>query len=275
MQPGTTLPDATEPLATLMPDIHPSAVVSPGAQLAAGVSIGPFVVIEADVQVGSGTQLLAGTVLHSGTRVGSDCRLGPYAVLGGEPMDASFTGERSFVLLGDRVELREFATVHRATGAELATSVGNDTLIMSYAHVSHNAQVGRHCTLTTSVQLGGHTQIGDFAVLGSGALLHQFCRVGPYAMLGAASGYNQDILPFFMARGNMAKHYRLNRVGLQRHGFSAERYTLLEKAFRALRRRDHAALDELAPQSADVQLLQEFIASSKRGVARFVTGRST
>jgi UDP-N-acetylglucosamine acyltransferase len=256
-----------------MPAIHPTAVIAPGAELAPGVSVGPLVVVEEDVSVGAGTQLLTGTVLLAGTSVGRDCRLGPYAVLGGEPMDSSFQGERSAVLLGDRVELREFATVHRATGEGAVTSVGDDTLIMSYAHVSHNARVGRHCVLTTSVQLGGHTQIGDHAVLGAGAMLHQFCRVGPYAMLGAASGFNQDILPFFMARGNMARHYRLNRVGLQRNGFSAERYGALEQAFRALRKRDLTALALLAEQSSDVQLLQEFIASSTRGVARFVSGR--
>jgi UDP-N-acetylglucosamine acyltransferase len=257
----------------MTPEIHPSAIIAAGAHLADSVSVGPLVVIEDGVTVGSGTRLLAGTVLQAGTRVGRDCTLGPYAVLGGEPMDSSFKGEESFTVLGDRVELREFATVHRATGAGAATLVGDDTLIMSYAHVSHNAQVGKHCVLTTTVQLGGHVQVGDHAVLGAGAMLHQFCRVGPYAMLGAASGFNQDILPFFMARGNMAKHYRLNRVGLQRNGFSSERYHALEQAFRALRRRDRAALAELAQQSADVQLLQDFIAQSKRGVARFAAGR--
>jgi UDP-N-acetylglucosamine acyltransferase len=250
--------------------IDPSAVVSPAAQLAADVEIGPMVVIEADVIVGAGSVLLAGTVLHSGARLGRDCRLGPYAVVGGDPMDTSFRGETSFAILGDRVTLREFATVHRATGEGMATRVGDDTLVMSYAHVSHNVQVGSGCVLTTSVQLGGHCEIGDRAVLGSTSILHQYCRVGAFAMFGAGSGANQDIMPFMMARGNPARHFRLNRVGLQRSGIDGERYRMLERAVRALRRRDEDAFASLAGASDDVRLLREFVTSSRRGVARFV-----
>lgn len=252
--------------------LHPSAAVHPDAHLAADVTVGPFVVVEADVTVGAGTVLLPGTVLHSGSRVGSGCRLGPYATVGGTPMDVKFRGERSFAVLEDGVELREFASVHRATGEGAATTVGRGTLVMSYAHVSHNVRVGQGCVLTTSVQLGGHCEVGDFAVLGANALLHQFCRVGPYAMLGAASAANQDVLPYAMARGNPARHYRLNRVGLDRHGITGDRYRALERALRAVRRRDRAALDELAERSEEARAVRDFLDGSPRGVARFVTG---
>lgn len=250
--------------------IDPSAVVSPAARLADDVEIGPFVVIEADVTIGLGSAVLAGSVLHSGTRVGSDCRIGPYAVVGGTPMDSAFRGEPSSTVLGNRVVLREFVTVHRATGEGEATRVGDDTLVMSYAHVSHNVQVGAGCTLTTSVQLGGHCRVEDRAVLGANAILHQYCRVGRLAMFGAGSGSNRDVLPFLMARGNPARHYRLNRIGLQRNGVDGERYRELERAVRALRRRDRTAFAELARASVEVRLIEEFVASSKRGVNRFV-----
>jgi UDP-N-acetylglucosamine acyltransferase len=255
---------------TLRAAIDPSAVVSPAARLADDVEVGPFVIVEEDVTIGSGTVLLAGSVIHSGSRIGSGCRIGPYAVLGGQPMDGAFRGEPSLVVLGDRVGVREFATVHRATGEGNATRVGDDTLIMSYAHVSHNVQVGAGCTLTTAVQLGGHCQVGDRAFLGSTAILHQYCRVGPYAMYGAGSASNQDVLPYTMARGNPARHYRLNRVGLQRNGIDGERYRALERAVRALRRRDRAAFEELADASEEVGLMRRFIADSRRGITRFV-----
>jgi UDP-N-acetylglucosamine acyltransferase len=251
--------------------IDPSAVVSPAAQLAPDVEIGPMVVVEADVTVGAGSVLLAGSVLHSGSRLGRECRVGPYAVVGGLPMDSSFHGEHSFAVLGDRVTLREFVTVHRATGEGMATRVGNDTLVMSYAHVSHNVQIGSDCVLTTSVQLGGHCQVGDHAVLGSSSILHQYCRVGSFAMFGAGSGANQDVMPYLMARGNPARHFRLNRVGLQRNGIDGERYRVLERAVRALRGRNDELFAELAAASSDVRLLADFIASSRRGVSRFVS----
>ncbi|HRQ09904.1 MAG TPA: acyl-ACP--UDP-N-acetylglucosamine O-acyltransferase [Trueperaceae bacterium] len=249
-----------------------SAVVSPAARLGDGVEIGPFVVIEDDVEVGAGTRLLAGTVLHPGSRIGAGCSLGPYAVVGGEPMDAGFKGEPTLAIIEDGVTLRDFVTVHRATGEGNVTRVGRDTLVMSYAHLSHNCSVGQHCTITTAVQLGGHVSVGDHAVIGSGALLHQFTRVGVFAMFGAASAANQDVLPFSMARGNPVRHYRLNGVGLKRNGIDGQRYREIERALRHVRHKEHEALAALAATNADARELVDFIASSRRGVARFVSG---
>lgn len=257
--------------ASVRPSIASGAVVHPDARLADGVVVEHGVVIEADVEVGAGTRLLVGSVLHAGARVGQNCRVGPYAVVGGTPMDTRFRGEPSTAVLEDDVVVREFATVHRATGEGEETRVGSGTLVMSYAHVSHNTRVGAGCVLTTAVQLGGHAQVGDHAVLGSAALVHQFGRVGAYAMLGAASAANTDVLPFSMARGDPVRHFRLNTVGLKRNGFDAERYRALERALRLLRRRDLDTLETMARDNEDARTLLTFVRTSQRGVARFVT----
>ena len=255
-----------------MTHIHASAVVAPGARLAGGVRVGPNVVIEDDVEVDSGSVLGPGTVLLAGARIGARCVLGPYAAIGGLPMDRDFRGEPTRAVLEDGVEVRDFATVHRATGEGNETRVGAGSVVMSYTHVSHNARVGRAVVLTTHVQLGGHAQVFDHAMLGAGAMVHQFARVGAYAMLGAAAGANVDVLPFTMARGNPARHYRLNRVGLLRHGIDGDRYDALERAVRALRRRDVAAFEALADASPDVDHVRTFRNASRRGVARFKGG---
>lgn len=257
-----------------MADVHRTAVVEDGARLAVDVRVGPQVVVETDVEVGEGTVLGPGTVLLSGSRVGANCRLGPYASIGGLPMDRSFRGEPSFAVLEDGVEVRDFASVHRASGEGAETRVGAGTMIMSYAHVSHNARVGAGAVLTTTVQLGGHSEVGEHAVLGAGAMVHQYARIGAYAMFGAASGTNKDVLPFTMARGNVARHYRLNRVGLLRHGIDGARYDALERALRALRRHDEQSFGELADASPDVAFLRTFRSESRRGVARFLDGRA-
>lgn len=252
--------------------IHPLAQVDPAARLAEGVTVGPGAVVEADVEVSEGSRILAGSILHDGTRIASDCRVGPYAIVGGLPMDSHFRGERSFAVLDSGVTLREFVTVHRATGEGASTRVGSGTLVMSYAHVSHNTRVGVACVLTNAVQLGGHSEVGDHAVIGSGTLVHQFCRIGEYAMAGGASAVNMDVLPFSLARGNPARHYGLNRVGLGRNGIDGERYRALEQAVRAWRRHDGAQLTALAESSPDVRRLLAFQHDSRRGVARFAGG---
>ena len=255
---------------TVAATVHPSAVVAESAELGEGCVVGPFALIEAGVRVGDGTIIQTGSVLHTGSRIGAGCRVGPYAVVGGEPMDTAFRGEPSFAVLDERVTLREFVTVHRASGEGNETRVGADTLVMSSVHVSHNVQVGRECVLTTQVQLGGHAQVGDYAVLGSTAIVHQHGCIGAYAMLGAGSAANRDVLPYSMARGNPARHYRLNRVGLKRRGVSGARYKDLERAVRAFRRRDWALLEKLALLSDDVQLMLTFRDASKRGLSSFI-----
>lgn len=246
------------------------AHVADGARLAADVVVGPGVVVEDDVEVGPGTVLQAGAVLHAGTRIGARCRIGPYAVIGGTPMDRNFAGERSLVVLGEEVVVREFATINRATGTDAVTRVGDRSLVMCYVHVGHNAQVGRECVLTNGVQIGGHAEVGERAVLGGGTLIHQFARIGAYAMVGGDSAVNSDVLPYSLAHGSPARHYRANRVGLQRRGFDASSRQRIETALRHLRRRDDEAFAALADAHEDVAVLRAFIASSKRGVARFV-----
>lgn len=254
------------------PNVHPSALVARTAELADGVAIGPFVVIEDGVAIGPDAVLEVGAVVRRGTTVGAGARIGPYTVIGSPPMDARFRGEPSGVSIGARADLREHATVHRATGEGATTVIGADVLIMTGAHVSHNALVGDGAVLTTHVQLGGHVEIGAGAVLGAGVMMHQWTRVGRWAMVGATSAANADLLPFALARGNPARHYRLNAVGLRRRGVAAATTTALQDALRCLRRRDRTALAALAAATPEVAELVAFVDASQRGVARFVTG---
>ena len=248
---------------------HGSAVIDPGARLADGVRVGPHCVIEGDVTVGPGTVLQPGTVLLDGARVGANCFLGPYATVGGLPMDRDFAGEASTAVLEDDVELRDFASVHRATGAGAATVVGAGTIVMNYAHVTHNVQVGRNVVLTTHVQLGGHVQVGDRSVLGASVMVHQFCRVGAGAMVGAGSGVRKDVLPYLIASGFPVRHFRLNRVGLRRAGVPPETVRALEGAARALRRGDADTLAAADRSLPEVARLLDFGRDSRRGVAAF------
>ncbi len=254
------------------PRIHPSALVAAGATLSDGVVVGPFAVVEDGVAIGPDAVIEAGAVLRQGTTIGAGARIGPYTVIGSPPMDTRFRGEASGVVVGARADLREHVTVHRATGEGAMTRVGDDVLVMTGAHVSHNVVVGDGAVLTTLVQLGGHVEIGAGTVLGASVMVHQWVRIGRGAMVGATSALNADVVPFALARGNPARHYRLNSVGLRRRGVPAATVTSLQDALRCLRRRDRDALDALAATTPEVAELVAFVDASPRGVARFVTG---
>ena len=163
--------------------IHPLAIVSPKAKLGAGVEVGPFAVIEENVEVGEGTKILSGAILRNGARIGKECTIHPYAVVGGEPQDLKFKGEESVAIVGDRTTIREYATISRGTASKGFTKVGSDVLIMAYAHVAHDCEVGDKVIIGNACQIAGEVVIDEQAILGGGTLVHQFVHIGCHTML--------------------------------------------------------------------------------------------
>lgn len=250
--------------------IHPTAVVSPRAQMAPDVKIGPYAVVEGPCEMGSGVEIGAHVVIHPFVRLAAGVKVGPHSVLGGAPQDLSFKGQETWLEVGANTVLREGVILHRSTQEERPTRIGSDCYLMGYSHVAHDAQVGSGVILTQGVAVAGHVEIGDYVVVGGLAGIHQFVRIGTRAMVGGLSKSTRDILPFSLANGSPALHYRLNTVGLRRAGINGERYRALEQAFRAVR--EGCPLEGL-PDTEEVRALRAFLtAPSKRHLSGFVRG---
>lgn len=216
--------------------IHPSAIVNPGAQLGDDVSVGPFSIIYDDVQIGDGTLLESHVVVESGSRIGKNCRIWPGSVIGGPPQDHKYRGERSFLILGDNNHIREYVTLHRASGEGVATRIGNDNMLMAYVHVGHNCEVGNNNTFSSYVGLSGHVLVENYVILGGMVGVHQFCRIGNLAMVGGCTKVNQDIPPFMLADNNPARVIDLNTIGLRRASMPPNVRSLLKQAYKLLYR---------------------------------------
>jgi UDP-N-acetylglucosamine acyltransferase len=255
-----------------MPDIHPTAIVSPKAELGEGVSIGPYAIVEEGVRIEDRTVVSAHTVIKKYVRIGKNCIVAENAILGGLPQDTRFKGEESFLVLADNVTVREFATLHRATGEGQATEVGSGSYIMAYAHVSHNCSLGDEVTVANAVQLAGHVKIADQAFIGGSTGVHQFVRIGRLAMVGAHSYLTQDLPPFLVGSGHPFYVLGINRVGLERAGVPPERRRFISKLYRLLYHDPRPfleALDDLTESErsqTEVAQFVEFINSSKRGI---------
>ncbi|MCX8051755.1 MAG: acyl-ACP--UDP-N-acetylglucosamine O-acyltransferase [Chlorobi bacterium] len=208
-------------------EIHPTAIVASGATLGDGVRIGPFAIVEGDVVIGDGTEVFPHAIILSGSHIGRECRIYPSAVIGAAPQDLKYDGSPTRVVVGDRTTIREFATLNRASHTD-ATRVGSDCLIMAYVHVAHDCIIGDHVVIANAVQLGGHVEIGDWAVLGGTAKVHQFCRIGKHAMVAADAMITKDVPPYALVGRDPVKVEGINRIGLQRRGFSAEQIEALE-----------------------------------------------
>jgi UDP-N-acetylglucosamine acyltransferase len=252
--------------------VHPAAFVDPQATLGAGVSIGPNTVIGPNVVIGDGTEVGANCLIEGWTEVGCGNRIFHCAVIGSEPQDLKYGGEKAFVRIGDRNTIREFATIHRATGEGNRTAVGDDNYIMAYAHIAHDCTIGNHIVLSNGVNMAGHVTIGDHAAVSGLSVIHQFVRIGAYSYTGGGSRVAMDIVPYIKVAGNPPVVNGLNTVGLQRNGFSPESIGVLKQAYRLLFRSElnvAQAVERIrqeVPATDEIKHLLDFIESSERGI---------
>jgi UDP-N-acetylglucosamine acyltransferase len=234
--------------------------------------IHPTAIIEDDVIIGPDCEIGAYAVIKRFTRIGARNRIFEHAVIGGEPQDVKFRGERSYLEIGDDNLIREFCTFHRANGEGETTRIGSRNFFMVGVHVAHNCQIGDDNVFANEVALAGHIRVEDHVFISNNVGAHQFVRMGRYAMVGGKSKIVQDVLPFFITDGNPARVRGINSVGLRRAGFSEEATRALKDAYRKLFRSAMPVQDALREleqvDDENVSHLLRFIRSSTRGFIR-------
>ena len=255
--------------------IHPTAIVSSKANLHETVEIGPYTVIGDGVTIGKHSVVGPHAVIEGTTEIGENCRIFQFAAIGAVPQDLKFKGEDCKVVIGNNNMIREFVTIHKATSADIASTViGDGNLLMAYCHVAHNCKLGNHIVLSNGVNLAGHILIDDFAIIGGMSGVHQFTRIGCHSFIGGASAVAQDVPPYVKAAGNRAKLFGLNEVGLRRRGFSDAAVDALKKAYRIIFRSSLLLSTAIEKVRLEVEPLPEierlvsFIEKAPRGICR-------
>ena len=256
-------------------NIHPTAIVSSNAQIGSNCFIGPFCTIGDEVTLADSVRLDSHVVVDGQTSIGRETHVFPFVSIGLAPQDLKYGGERTAVEIGERNHIREFVTIHRGTtGGGGTTRIGSDNLLMAQAHVAHDCQLGSNIIMANAATLAGHVEIADRASVGAYSGVHQFCRVGYEAFVGGYSVVVKDAPPFAIIQGNHAKCYGLNRIGLRRRGYSKETIEKLNHAyhlFLSAKLNTTQAVERIREEITDckeVDLLVEFIETSKRGVVK-------
>ena len=253
--------------------IHPSAVVDPEAEIGLDVSIGPYVIIEKHVEIGDLTRIDGFGQVKEYTRLGRNNHLHSYACIGGTPQDLKFQGEQTRLEIGNDNCFREFVTVHRGTeeGGGV-TRVGSGCLIMAYAHIAHDCQLGDGVIMANAATLAGHVIVDKWAVIGGLCAIHQFVHIGEFAYIGGMTGVSQDVPPFMLVAGERGWLNNLNIVGLRRRGVSRETVTALKSAYKLIWRSGinrQEAIEKVRQElghCSEVRQLVEFLTASQRGV---------
>jgi len=251
--------------------IHPTAVVHPSAEISPDAEIGPFCFIGPKTKIGPGTQLISHVTILSNCVLGADSVIHPGAVLGGQPQDRKYSGEDTLLIIGDRSHIREFVTIHRATGPDEQTIIGDDNLLMAYCHIGHNCKVGHRVMIANNSGVSGHVIIGDDANIGGFVGVHQYVRVGRLAMLGGYSKVVRDVPPFSLVDGRPAVVRGTNVTGLKRQQISPQVREDLKQAFKILYRsrlnvsQAVARIEVEIPPSPELEDLLEFLADVRKG----------
>ncbi|MBD0333139.1 MAG: acyl-ACP--UDP-N-acetylglucosamine O-acyltransferase [Chitinophagaceae bacterium] len=254
--------------------ISPLASVHQNAKVGNNVTIEPFAVVHDNVIIGDGTHIMAHAVVMPFSRIGKNCRIFPQAAIGAIPQDLKYSGEDATVEIGDNTTIREFVTVHRGTTDKWKTVVGNNCLLMAYAHVAHDCVIGDNVILANCVQLAGHVEVGDYAIIGGLAAANQFTRIGAHTYIGGQSAIRKDVPPFVKAAREPLSYMGVNVVGLQRRNFPVEKIQILSDIYHLLFVEKHStsiALNLIQEKIVDCEMKKEvleFIEASRIGIIK-------
>jgi UDP-N-acetylglucosamine acyltransferase len=255
--------------------IHPTAIVSKGAEIGANVRIGPYSIVGDNVKLDEGVELASHVVIEGPCEIGSETVVYPFASLGQRPQDLKYEGEMTRLVIGRRNQIREYVTMNRGTAAGGGvTSVADDNLFMTQAHVAHDCHVGSHNVFANYTALAGHVVFGDHSTIGAYSGMHQFCRAGNYCFIGAKSKIVKDVLPYSRTDGHEAKCYGPNSIGLRRIGFSNEKIRRIQHAFHLLllsKLNTSQALEKIKSEitgDESIDYLIHFIETSERGITK-------
>ena len=250
------------------------ASVHPKAQLGNNVTVDAFASISGDVVIGDNTWIGPNAVIMDGTRIGKNCKIFPGAVLGGIPQDLKYKGENSLAEIGDNVVIREYVTINRGTVDRMTTKVGNNTMIMAYAHIAHDSFIGNNVILANYVGITGHVTIEDHVIIEGLSGTQQFIRIGAHSFIGGCSQMRKSIPPYIRVAREPLQYIGVNIVGLTRRGFSKETIKNIEDIYRIIFVRGYNMTKALevvevdCPVTPERQQIVDFIRNEKDGIVK-------
>lgn len=259
--------------------IHPTAIVAQGAVIPESCTVGPYCTLGPHVVLGERCELISHVVLDGHLTMGDDNRVFSFACLGIAPQDLKYKGEPTRLVIGNKNDIREYVTISRGTdGGGGVTRIGSGCLIMAYTHIGHDSIIGDGVILANAATLAGHVTVEDYATVGALNPVHQFCTIGKYAYVGGGTTITQDVLPYSLTSIERNNHaYGINKVGLERKGFTAEEIKQLRAAYKLLQASKLNTTDALAAIQKKVTsgefgekvaYLADFIAKSERGIIK-------
>lgn len=250
------------------------ASIHPKAQIGNNVTISPFATIEGDVIIHDNATVGPNAVLMDGTRIGKNAKIFPGAVIGGIPQDLKFKGEATLAEVGENTIIREYVTINRGTSDRMTTKVGNNSMIMSYAHIAHDSFIGNNVIIAGYVGITGHINVEDWAIIEGLSGAQQFITIGAHSFVAGCSQIRKSVPPFIRVAREPLQYIGVNIVGLTRRGFSKESIKNIEDIYRILFVRGYSMskalemVEQECPDTPERKQILDFIRNQKDGIVK-------
>ena len=262
-----------------MSKIHNTSIISSKANIADNVEIGPYCIIGDQVEIASNTVIGSHSVIEGNTKIGSDCKIYSHVSIGGEPQDLSYKSENTETIIGNKVTLREFVTVHRGTAKGRGkTEILDNCFLMNYVHIGHDCRIGENCIIANGSSLAGHVILSNNVNISALYLAHQFVEIGELVMASGMSGTRKSIPPYVLVEGRPSRIMKINTIGLQRAGFSKDLIRLISQAYKLIQKKEikvaFAEIKEMTtPEFQQLKNITDFydrMLNSSRGIVSFL-----
>lgn len=213
--------------------ISPLAYIDPSAQIGQNVTIHPFAYIDADTIIGDGCVIMPYASVIHGTTLGKDVKVYQGAIVGADPQDFRWKGEKSYCTIGDRTIIREHVIINRGITSQGATAIGADAVICANSHIAHDSVVSSHCVIGNNVTIAGDVVIESGSIISSAAVIHEKSRIGKYALIKGGTRISSNVPPFVIMAHNPVVYYGVNSTIMRKHAnFTEEQIDDIAKAYR-------------------------------------------
>lgn len=255
--------------------IDKTAIIYPGARIGKTTEVGPYTVIKDGVIIGENNKIASHVVIEGNTVIGDNNHIFQFASIGSIPQDLKYKGEDTRLIIGNGNSIREYVTINigTVTGRGI-TEIGNHNLFMMHSHIAHDCVIGNYSVFANNATLAGHIEIEDHVILGGLCAIHQFVRIGESALISGGAMVVQDIPPYLIASGDRAKVFGINKIGLERRGFSKEDIDMVKRAYKILYKSNataKSAVETIRREftgNGKIERFAAFVEKSERGIAR-------
>lgn len=244
------------PEPSIIPFVHPSAVIDPTANVAAEVEIHANAVIGANCTIASGVRIMPNVTLydgvtigenstiHSGVSVRENCEIGRNCIIhnnstiGCDGFGYAKTENKSWLKIPQtgRVVLEDDVEIGANTAIDCA-SVG-ETRIKRGAKIDNLVQIGHSCTvdedalICSQTGLAGSSHIGKRVILTGQVGIAGHLKIGDDVVMTAKSAISHDVEPGKIMSGVPAfenRDWLRSTAAFRRLGEMAQRLRRLEK----------------------------------------------